>query len=51
MMHKTTLKDALEVLEKLGVDPSRIVISKEGLREIKEKAKDIACERLLGKKQ
>jgi hypothetical protein len=44
------LKDADQVVEKLGVDKAKIPISKKVYREIKEKAKNIALDQILNKK-
>jgi hypothetical protein len=45
-----TLNEILKVLEKLGVDPGKINLTKQTFQEMKQHAKDIACDQLLNKK-
>ena len=45
-----TLNGPLKILEKLGVDPAKIKISKQVYHDILEQAKNIACDQLLNKK-
>ncbi len=45
-----SLKDGLEIVEKLKLDPGKIPISKAFYREIVEKAKELSFNELMKKK-